>query len=80
MGGKWSVSVIYHEEAITRSFLTGSACPFFAQDPRLVQLRIYGEIRRSNLSWPYIVVNLPSLSDSGDDFSSCASAAPSLMN
>ena len=35
VGGKWSVSVICPEKAITRGFLTGSACPNFAHDPRL---------------------------------------------
>ena len=34
MGGKRSVLVICLEEAITRGFLTGSACPYFGQDPR----------------------------------------------
>ena len=33
------------EEAITRGFLSGSACPNFAHDPRLPQLLIYGGIK-----------------------------------
>ena len=55
VGGKWSVSVIYPKEAITRGFLNGSACPNFAHDLRLPEILIYGEINEWLKSYSRVV-------------------------